>query len=374
MDFSLDETQEMLKAAARDFLAKECPSQVVRGLSEEPAAYSPALWEKMADLGWIGLAVAEEAGGAGMGSVEMAVLAEEVGRALLPGPFYAVAYLCIPLFLAAGESGSSLLGQAVSGSLIPSLAWVEPLASWEEDGIRTRAEMNRGSWQVEGLKLFVPAAEIASGFVVAARGPGGVGLFWVDAKASGLTRRELPSLDRTRPLGEIRLAGAEALPLVEPPKGWRAMEQARTAAAVYLSAEAVGGMERLLELAVEHARTREQFGRPIGTFQAVSHKLADIYLEKENARSLVYYAAWALANSPEQAPLAAALARAYSAEAFHRAAAAALQVHGGMGFTWEADVHLYLKRARWHLAFLGSPAWWWQRVAKLTLDNPDWPA
>jgi alkylation response protein AidB-like acyl-CoA dehydrogenase len=309
MRFAFTEEQEELRRQARSWLAEHYPPERVAELAEGEAGWDPASWRELAELGWLGVSVPEERGGAGLGFVEEALLLEELGRALYPGPYFATVALALPVLaperqaeVAAGEARWSA---ALDGWLVPDLGAVE------------RVIVAR-----DGKLLAVPA--------------------------EGET---LETTDATRRLGRLR-AGADGEELG--PDG--ALAAMRTRAFAALAAEAVGVAQRALELSVEHAKTREQFGRPIGVYQAVSHPIADTYVETELARSLAYWAVWCVAEGEEEAPLAAAAAKAYAAEAAVAACERAIQVHGGIGFTWEHLLHRYYKRAQWIESFGGFPA------------------
>lgn len=356
MDFGFSEDQEMLRQSARDFLAKECPMTLVRKMMEDESGHSPELWRKMAELGWQGLILPEEYGGAGLTFVDLIVVLEEMGRVVLPGPFLSTAVFA---GLAIAESGSAeqkkkWLPRIASGDLVATLALIEPSGRWDADGVAATATPDGDGWKLEGTKLFVPDGHVAELLVVAARKPGskgqdGVSLFLVDAKTPGLKVSALKTMDQTRKLSEVVLSGVkvgrDAL-LGAEGGAWKAIERLADRGKVALCAEMCGGAQRVLDMSVDYAKVREQFGKPIGSFQAIQHKCANMMVQVESAKSATYYAAWAVANDVAEAPLAAAMAKAYCSDAYRFVAGEGIQIHGGIGFTWEHDMHIYFKRAK----------------------------
>jgi alkylation response protein AidB-like acyl-CoA dehydrogenase len=309
MDFSLTPEQELLRSQARSFLAERFPPARVAELADSPEGWDPSSWHELAQLGWLGVSVAEEAGGAGLGFLEEAVLFEELGRALYPGPYFSTVALALPALPAELQAdvaaGRTRWSAALDGGLVPDLALVD--------------------------RVLVPS---------------GARLLAVPA-----TGEALETVDATRRLG--RLVESAEGEEIGPAAGLAAI---RTRAFAALALEAVGVAQRALELGVEHARSRQQFGRPIGVYQAVAHRLADTYVETELARSLAYWAAWCVAEDDEQAALAAAAAKSYAGEAAVAACERSIQVHGGIGFTWEHVLHRYYRRALWIEAFGGFGA------------------
>ncbi|MFM7737399.1 MAG: acyl-CoA dehydrogenase family protein [Alphaproteobacteria bacterium] len=364
MDFGFSEDQEMLRQSARDFLAKECPMTLVRKMMEDESGHSPELWRKMAELGWQGLILPEEYGGAGLTFVDLIVVLEEMGRVVLPGPFLSTAVFA---GLAIAESGSAeqkkkWLPRIASGDLVATLALIEPSGRWDADGVAATATPDGDGWKFEGTKLFVPDGHVAELLVVAARKPGskgqdGVSLFLVDAKTPGLKVSALKTMDQTRKLSEVVLSGVkvgrDAL-LGAEGGAWKAIERLADRGKVALCAEMCGGAQRVLDMSVDYAKVREQFGKPIGSFQAIQHKCANMMVQVESAKSATYYAAWAVANDVAEAPLAAAMAKAYCSDAYRFVAGEGIQIHGGIGFTWEHDMHIYFKRAKSSEVTLGD--------------------
>jgi alkylation response protein AidB-like acyl-CoA dehydrogenase len=375
MDFGFSEEQEMLRKSARDFLAKESAMTYVRQMMEDERGFRDEQWKKMADLGWMGLILPEEFGGAGLDFVDMIVVLEEMGRVVLPGPFFSTAILG-GVALAKGGSAAQkkeLLPRLAEGKLRVTLAQLEPNARWDADGIQLEARQGGGGWRLSGTKLFVPDAHAADLLIVAARTPGskgseGVTLFLVDAKAKGVTTTLLKTMDQTRKLCEVAFADvtvpAERV-LGAPGGGWALLDYVVDRGKVGLCAEMCGGAQKVLEMSVEYAKVREQFGRPIGSFQAIQHKCANMLVEVESSKSATYYAAWAVANDVQEAPLAAAMAKAYCSDAYRHTAGEGIQIHGGIGFTWEHDMHIYFKRAKSSEVTFGDATWNRELVAQL---------
>ena len=372
MDFAFSEDQEMLRQSARDFLAKECTPAVVRRLMENGDGYDEQLWRKIADVGWTALGIPEQYGGLG-GFLDLAVVLEECGRTLLPGPFFSTMGLAVPALIEAGTEAQKkeALGAIASGEARATLALTEPSGRWDAAAVTLGARPSGDGWRLDGIKLFVPDAGAADYTVVAARTreseEDGITLFLVKGRPQGMTVTGLKTLDMTRRWYEVRLEGVElgrdAL-MGSEGQGWQALRRALEWGAAALSAEMVGGAQHVLEASVEYAKTRQQFGKPIGIYQAVSHKLADMLLETESARSASYYAAWAVdADAPERS-LAASIAKAYTSDAYRHAAGNGIQVHGGIGFTWEHDMHLYFKRAKACEVTLGDATYHRELVAQ----------
>jgi alkylation response protein AidB-like acyl-CoA dehydrogenase len=374
MDFGFSEEQEMLRSSARDFLTKEAPMTYVRKMMDDDRGYTDEVWRKMAGLGWMGLILPEAHGGSGLDFVDMVVVLEEMGRAVLPGPFFSTVILA---GIAITEGGSAdqkakYLPKIADGSLKATLAHLEPSGRWDAEGIQLTAKESGGKWQLDGTKLFVPDANVADLFVVAARtsgkGADGVTLFLVDAKASGVGVTMLKTMDQTRKLGEVTFknvtVGADAV-LGKVGGGWGLLERVADRAKVGLAAEMCGGAQKVLEMSVEYAKVREQFGKPIGSFQAIQHKCANMLVEVESSKSITYYAAWAVANDVAEAPLAAAMAKAYTSDAYRHTAGEGIQIHGGIGFTWEHDMHIFFKRAKSSEVTFGDATWNREIVAQL---------
>ena len=351
MDFAFSPDQQLLKNAARAFLDEHCKPQFVRTMFEDGRGESEALWKEMAQLGWLGLALPEEHGGSDLGLVETAILLEEMGRAAYPGP-YLPTLLVAHAVLAAGTGAqkSRWLPAVAAGTARGTVALMERELDWDPRATATRAEPSGAGWVLTGLKQFVPWPSIADVILVPARTPEGLSLFLVEpASARKLAVSMMTGMDLTTRLGQVTLdgvtVGADAL-LGAPGRAESLLEGLLRRGAVGACAEMLGAARRCLDLAVSYAKVREQFGQPIGSFQAIRHKCAEMLLEVENAHSATYYAAWVLDAGADEAGLAASVAKAYVNDASRKVCGEAIQVHGGIGFTWEYDLHLYFKRAK----------------------------
>ena len=376
MDFGFSEEQEMLRTTARKFFESECPSSFVRKMMDDPAGTTPALWQKMAEQGWLGLIYPDTCGGAGLGFVDLTVLMEEMGRVVLPGPYFSTVLLGGLALMEAGSEGQKQdwLGRISAGEAKVTLAWTEPNARWDAQGITVSARPAPGGTVLSGTKLFVHDAHTADALVVAARtaearrAEEGVSLFLVPRTARGVEVKLLPTMDQTRKLCEVALnevvVGPEAL-VGAADEGWPPLARVVDRATVALCAEMCGGAQKVLEMTTEYAKIRVAFGKPIGGYQGVKHKLADMLVDVENAKSITYYAAWAVDEGTTEAPLAVAMAKAYVSDAYRKVAAAGIQLHGGIGFTWEHDMHLYFKRAKGSEFTFGDATYHRERVAQL---------
>lgn len=357
MNFAFSEEQEMLRAAAARFLEAECPSAFVREMIEHETAHSAELWKKLAGLGWLGLGIPQELGGMGGGFLDLAAILEETGKALLPGPFFTTSALGVPaITLAASKTQRRrILPALAAGSSIVTLAHLEASGRSDASGVMMRAKRRGEDFVLTGEKRFVPDAHVADGMVVAARtaAPGrdperGITLFFVESTTPGIARTSLRTIDMTRRLSHVsfdavRVPGSCVLGRVD--QGWPALRRTLEIAAAAIAVESVGVAQRALDLSVAYARERTQFGKPIGSFQAVKHKCVDMLIAVENARSLSYYAAWAVDERHHEAARAVAMAKAYASDMGKNVTGDAIQVHGGVGCTWEHDVHLYYRRA-----------------------------
>jgi alkylation response protein AidB-like acyl-CoA dehydrogenase len=366
MDFAFSEEQEMLRDTARRFLEDKSPSPVVRRLMETEEGFDEDLWGEIAQQGWQAMAIPEEFGGAGFTSLEAGILMEEMGRALFPVPYLSSVVLGAEVVLRAGtpEQRSSLLPDVASGERRLALAHVEESGRWDAEGIAMTAERDGSDLILSGTKSFVLDGHTADTLIVVVRtepnseGADGIGLVVVDAEAPGVTRRRLETMDMTRKQAEVVFDGVrvpgDAL-LGDPAGGWAPLADTISRAGVALAFEQVGGAQKCLEMSVEYAKVRVQFGRPIGSFQAIKHKCADMLVQVESAKSAAYYAGWAAVEDPEELGVVAPLAKSFCSEAFFFCAAENIQVHGGIGFTWEHDAHLYFKRAKTSELLFGSP-------------------
>jgi alkylation response protein AidB-like acyl-CoA dehydrogenase len=370
MNLVLTEEQESLRLMARDFLEKECPMSTVRELMESELGNDPALWKKMAELGWLGLLIPEGYGGAGLTVVELAVLLEEMGGALLPSAFFGNLLGTLAV-MGAGSDGQKdrILTAVAAGDHILTLAVTEEAGTESTDNIRLRAEKQGGGFRLSGVKLFVPDAGSASSLVVVARtggeGESGISLVLVERDAPGMEITPLRSIDQTRSIYEVRFDRTPGQLLGPPDGGWPIWEWVRDAALIALSADAVGGSARVLDNSVRYAMDRVQFGRPIGANQAIKHTCADMLIEVASSRSITQQAAWAFAQGAPQSRMAAAMAKARTGDAYRRVSAEGIQIHGGVGFTWEYDCHLYFKRAKVDALTFGTPGAHRERVAQL---------
>jgi alkylation response protein AidB-like acyl-CoA dehydrogenase len=376
MDFGFNQEQELLRATARKFLDNECTSEFVRQRMAEPAGVTDEFWTKLAEQGWLGLVYPEEYGGSGLGFVDLTVLMEEMGRSVMPGPFVSTVLLGGLTILEAGSPAQKKdwLPRISAGQAKATLAFTEPNARWDAAAVTVTARPNGAGFTLSGTKLFVLDAHLADVIVVAARTreggrpEEGLSLFLVNRDARGLAVKLLPTMDQTRKLCEVTLSdvrvGAEAL--VGPKDGaWAPLSRVLDRATVALCAEMCGGAQRVLDMTTEYAKIRIAFGKPIGSYQGVKHRAADMLVEVENAKSLTYYAAWAVDENVPEAPLAASMAKAYTSDAYRRTAGAGIQLHGGIGFTWEHDLHLYFKRAKSSEFTFGDATYHRERVAQL---------
>ena len=376
MDFGFSEEQELLRSTARKFLENECKSEFVRTMMETPAGTTPEFWSKLAEQGWLGLIYPEQYGGAGLGLVDLVVLMEEMGRAVMPGPYFSTVLLGGLPILTAGTDAQKKewLPRIASGEARVTLAWTEPNARWDAAGVTTTAMATADGFTLSGTKLFVPDAHTADAIVVVARTEesgapeDGVSLFLVPRTASGVEVKLLPTMDQTRKLCEVTLRDAhvpaDAL-LGEAGRGWTPLTRVVERATVALCAEMCGGAQRVLDMTTQYAKIRVAFGKPIGSYQGVKHRAADMLVDVENAKSITYYAAWAVDEGVAEAALAMSMAKAYVSDAYRKVSAAGIQLHGGIGFTWEHDLHLYFKRAKSSEFTFGDATHHRERVAQL---------
>jgi alkylation response protein AidB-like acyl-CoA dehydrogenase len=359
MIFAFTDEQRELAATLRRFLQDKSSSSEVRRLMQTEAGYDPRTWSQLAgQLGLPGLVIPEKHGGSGAGPVELAVASEEMGRALLCAPFFATAVLAAQALLASGDEAAQeeFLPGIADGATIATVAVCEDDGAWTTDGVATRARRSGDGYVLDGRKSFVIDGHTAGLLLVVARADGGPSLFAVRGDADGLARRPLETLDLTRKQAALALDAVPARLIGAEGSAADIVAATLRLAAVALAAEQVGGAQRCLDMSVEYAKIRMQFGRPIGSFQAIKHMCADMLLEVESARSAAYYAAWAAQDGSDELPLVASLAKACCSEAYFRAAADNIQIHGGIGFTWEHDAHLYYRRAKSTELMLGTPA------------------
>ena len=361
MNFDFSDDQKQLRDQARKFLAEKCPPKAVRTVLDGKEPYDRELWKGLAEMGFLGVAIPEAYGGAGAGHLELCVLSEEMGRALAPVPFSSTVYLAAEAILLAGSEAQKQkwLPAIAAGEAIGTLALFEGKGNPSPQGIKLSAV----GGSLNGVKKPVPDGAIADFAIVAARtGPGeretDIALFLVDLKAGGVEAKTLTNLDPSRGQAELTFKNCKAEPLGAAKQDWAILTQVLDRAAVLMAFEQVGGADRALEMGRDYALDRIAFGRPIGSFQAVKHLLADMYVSATLARSNCYYGAWALSTNASELPEAAAAARISATQAFQHCAKNNIQVHGGMGFTWEFDCHMYYRRANATALGLGSLSYW----------------
>jgi alkylation response protein AidB-like acyl-CoA dehydrogenase len=361
MNFDFSDEQKQLRDEARKFLTEKCPPKAVRAVLDGKAAYDRELWQGLAEMGFLGVAIPESYGGAGAGHLELCVIAEEMGRALAPVPFSSTVYLAAEALLLAGSEAQKQkwLPRIAKGEAIGTLALFEGRGNPSPQAIKLVASGNA----LSGVKMPVADGAIADFAIVAARtGSSGrendISLFIVELKGDGIETKSLSNIDPTRGQAEITFKNAKAEPLGRTGDGWSILTQVLDHAAVLMAFEQVGGADRALEMGRDYALDRIAFGRPIGSFQAVKHMLADMYVSATLARSNSYYGAWALSTNSSELPEAAASARISATQAFQHCAKNNIQVHGGMGFTWEFDCHMFYRRANAIALGLGSLSYW----------------
>ena len=354
LNFAFSEEQDQLRDAVRKFLEAKSPETEVRRLMETTEGYDPAVWSQMAnELGLQSLHIPEAYGGQGFSWVELGIVLEEQGRALLCAPYFSTVVLAANAILNAGteDQKAALLPGIASGETIATVAFTEPNGKWDAAGITLEATPSGEGATLTGTKMFVLDGHVANLIVVVARAAGstgqdGISFYTVEGDAAGLTRTALATMDQTRKQAKLEFDGVQATLLGTAGAGWAALSKTLDQASVGLCNEMVGGAQYVLDESVQYAKDRVQFGRPIGSFQAIKHKCADMLLETESAKSAAYYAAWAAAEDNDELPVVASLAKAYCSDAYFHSAAENIQIHGGIGFTWEHDAHLYFKRAK----------------------------
>jgi alkylation response protein AidB-like acyl-CoA dehydrogenase len=366
----------LLRDTARKFLDANCTTRFVRDMMATEAAVTPGFWHQLAEHGWLGIAFPEADGGSGLGLTDLVLLMEEIGRAVMPGPFPATVLLGGATIAEVGSAAqrAEWLPRIAAGDARATLAWTEPNARWDAAGVTASAREAAGGFALSGVNMFVPAAHLADVVVVAARTrdgstmEDGVSLLLVPKDSDGVTIKLLPSVDETRKLCEVHfdnLRVPAAALIGELHQGWGPLSRLVDRAAVALAAEICGVAQRVLDMTVEYAKMRTAFGKPIGSYQGVKHKCADMLVDIENAKSLTYYAAWAVDEGDPEAAVAVSMAKAAASDAGRKVCAAGIQLHGGIGMTWEHDLHLYLKRAKADEVALGDASWHRERVARL---------
>ncbi|MGH7934338.1 MAG: acyl-CoA dehydrogenase family protein [Candidatus Binataceae bacterium] len=371
MEFGLNEEQQQLRESVRAFLARECPTTRVRQVMADAEGMPRDLYGEIAKLGWSGLLVPEQFGGAGLGLLDMSVVLEECGYAALPGPFLFSSVIAASALKWGGsdEMKRRWLGALADGSAIGTVAIVEASDSTNPADLSTSARHDDSRWLLNGAKMFVPYAHVADFIVVAARTgarPAAVGLFVVEPKMPGVHVRMLRNLDLTRRVSAVELDGVVLTAGAHLGGGLKLYNRLCDVGSIAVAADSLGGIERALEMAVDYSRIREQFGKPIGSFQALKHGAAEIVADLEPARALLWYAAHAEDALPAEAPRAAAMVKARLCEVYSRGSDRAVLMHGGIGFTWEHDMHLWFKRARFNDAYFGAPPFHRERLAALS--------
>jgi alkylation response protein AidB-like acyl-CoA dehydrogenase len=360
IQFAFTDEQEQFRAAIRRFLNDRSPTTEVRRLMATAEGYDPAVWRQLSEeLALPGIHLPEQYGGAGFGMVELCIVTEELGRALLCAPYFSTAVLAANAIMNAGTEAqkSALLPDIAKGARLATLAITEADGSWGPTSIKVVATPDADGYRLDGVKSYVVDGHVADLLIVAARSPKGLALFTLGANAAGVERRLLESMDPTRKIASVDFRGAHANLLGNIDDGAKAIVRTLDQAAIALANEMVGGAQTLLDSAVSYAKLRVQFGRTIGSFQAIKHKLADMLLDVELAKSAAYYAAQAAALDDREWPALASLAKAAASETYLHTAAECIQIHGGIGFTWDNDTHLWFKRAKSSEVFLGQPSY-----------------
>ena len=376
MQFVHNEEQELIRSTARSFLAARATPERMRAAMTQPGGYDAELWRSISgELGWTGLAIPERYGGAGLGWVELCILEEEQGRRLVASPFFATTALAAPIITNAGseEQRQEFLTRIARGTVRIACALAGPEGHPPLDGVTVELTGKGGSQRLSGVADFVIHGDSADLLLVLARAPSsrgleGISIAVVPANAAGIRIEPRVMLDLTRPMSRVtfeNVAVKDEQLLGEPGAGGEAVARALQLARIALASEALGGAEQVLEMTTEYVQQRVQFGRPIASFQAIKHRLADMMIEVEAAKSAAWYAASVADEAPEELAEAAAIAKSYCCDAFFDCAANAIQLHGGIGFTWEHGAHLYFKRARATATLLGSPAWQRERLMRL---------
>jgi alkylation response protein AidB-like acyl-CoA dehydrogenase len=377
MDISLNNIQIDIAKEARRFLDKECPTDYAREMFEDERGFTEEIWAKMTEMDWMRARIPEPYGGAGMDQMDLTMILEEMGRAVLPGPFFSTVVLAAEAVMEAGDDSQKnrYLPGIAEGEIRGTLALHEPDGGADLGYIQMEAGSDGDGFVLNGTKIAVPDAHVADFLVCAARTePGndptqGITLFMVDLSAERVSVSPLPTMDGTRKLCAVDFKGVRVRPegvLGTLHQGWDPLSRVLQRAQVGLCAECVGGAQRAMEIAVQYAKIRIQFDQPIGAFQAIKHRCAQMYVEVESSRSILYWAAWAQDyGDPTEAALAASVAKAYCSEAFTHIATGGIQVLGGTGFAWENDMHLYLKRAKANEQALGDPMYHRERVVQL---------
>ena len=370
MDFELSKPQKMLQDSVKEFLTRHCPLERVRELMETASAYDPELWEGLTDQGWTSLTLPEEHEGLELGAVELAAVTEAMGAFCMPGPF--VSNLWAAELLAASgndDLATELLPGVADGETLVTVALLEESGSWDPEDVGLPVDASGGGLTVSGTKLFVSDAETADLLLVVGRLDGDLAVVSVPRDSAGLTVEAMPAMDATRKISKVVFDGVSGAALVaRGEQAAKALHRATRLATVAVCAELVGGMQWVLDTTLEYAKTREQFGRVIGSFQAVQHHCADMLYHLESARSAAYYAAWAESVDDPGADRAVSVAKAYCSDAAREVGNLGIQAHGGIGFTWEHDLHLFYKRAKSNEILFGDATFHRERIATMVID------
>jgi len=365
MDFDFTEEQTMLRGLARELLAAECSPRDVRTQMDDPTGYSETLWQQLAETGLLGISIDEAHGGQDLGMIELALVLEEMGRAAYPGPFFPTVVLAATALIVGGNRAQldAYLPAIAEGTLKATLALMEDRLASGPEGIELRARLQGGEYMLTGRKRFVQFAHVADLILVAARtaespDPShGITIFALDRETAGLSLEPNVQIDMTNKTSTLTLENvrvSQDMVIGQVDGGWKVLEAVLRRAAVAAAAVMLGSARKSMDLSVEYVKVREQFGQPIGTFQAIKHACADMLVEVENAHGATYYAAWAVDAAASDAALAASVAKSYVGEAARKVCGSAIQVHGGIGFTWEYDLHLYFKQAKFLEALYGD--------------------
>ena len=369
MDYDLSKPQKMLQQSVREFCQRQCPLEKVREIMETETAHDPEVWQGIADQGWIGLHLSEDHGGLGLGLVDLAVVAEELGRGCLPGPFLSTTWAATLLSKCGNENlASKYLPELCEGSKIATVACFEEEAGWAAEEYTTVKVTDSGEGvQLSGSKQLVGDAGVADLMIIAARGEMGLTLVLVETSADGVSIVATPGIDATRKLYEVKLDNVTGVVLATGAQARQALIESQQVGNVAVCAELVGSMQWMLETTVEYAKTRKQFDQIIGAFQAVQHKCADMLLDTESSRSAALYAAWALTEGTDDADRAVSIAKLFCADAAQRVGGNSIQAHGGIGFTWEHDLHLFYKRNKSNEFLFGDATFHREHVAQIAI-------
>ena len=377
MDIKLNKSQQSIAKEARRFIAKECPVEYVREMFEDESGFTDEVWKKMAEMDWMAMRIPEVYGGVGMDQIDLNLILEEMGRVVLPGPFFSTVMLAAEAIMEAGSDSQKqrYLPEIADGSLKGTVALHEADSGADLDYINMEARAEGDDFVLNGTKLFVPDAHVADLIICGTRTrignepADGITIFLIDSNTAGISVTCLPTMDGTRKLCAVEFnnvkLGSDSI-LGEVHNGWRPLQRVLQRAQVGLCAECVGGAQRTMEIASDYAKVRIQYDQPIGAFQAIKHRCAQMYVEAESARSLLYWATWAQDHGDEkEAAIAASAAKSYCSEVFTHNAGSGIQVLGGTGFTMENEMHLFLKRAKANEMALGDPVYHRERLIQL---------